>query len=245
MLSSLLLGAAKKSESGLDRNLESIFKTSVRSVATESSKNLMVSSQAKAAPTSPRPALDAVKAQSHASDPVIKKRKRHDKEDLAPSDETEKRAKKKGKQEQPQVYVSAATSTSSTRSKKMQASSEPSLSNPTKNLPTSKASPAKGSRDDIEEKIASPPICLDEQGEGQWDGDASEGSDEEQPLLHETITGSGITSSVPKPRRSIYVPEGETKELRDARTVFIGNVPMEVAKSKVNYNIHCMDLRLT
>lgn len=43
MLSALLLGAAKKSESGLDKSLESIFKTSVRFLTIESSENLMTS----------------------------------------------------------------------------------------------------------------------------------------------------------------------------------------------------------
>jgi hypothetical protein len=43
MLSTLLLGAAKKSESELDRSLESIFKTSVRFLTVESPKNLMAS----------------------------------------------------------------------------------------------------------------------------------------------------------------------------------------------------------
>lgn len=38
MLSALLLGAAKKSESEVDRSLESIFKTSVRFFTIESSK---------------------------------------------------------------------------------------------------------------------------------------------------------------------------------------------------------------
>ena len=197
----------------------------------------MASLQAKAAPTSTRPTPDAVKAQSHIPDPLIKKRKRHDMEDPALSDETKKRAKKKGKQEQPAPNVSAVPSTSSMRSKNMPARSEPPLSNPTKNLSTSKMSLAKGP---IKEKVAPPPMCLDEQREGHRGEDAGERSEEEhtrEPLLHETITSSGVTPSIAKSRRSIYVPEGETRELRDARTVFIGNVPMEVAKSKVIHNI--------
>src|SRR5258708_2567222 len=209
MLSALLLGAANKSESGLDRNLESIFKTSVRLLAIESSQNLTASLQAKAKAA---PTLDAVKPQ----DPFIKKRKRYDKEDPALSDETEKRAKRKSKPEQP-----AVASTPSTRSKKIQASSEPPLSNPTKTLSTSKGSivkSVKGARNDIKEKMASPTMHLDEQREGQWDEDAGERSDEaeehtRESLLHETITASGVPSSVSKPRCSIYVPEGETKEL--------------------------------
>lgn len=41
MLSALLLGAAKKSESELDKSLESIFKTSVGFLTIESSENLI------------------------------------------------------------------------------------------------------------------------------------------------------------------------------------------------------------
>lgn len=240
MLSALLLGAAK-SESELDRSLESIFKTSVRFLAIESPKSLMASLQAKAAPTSTRPTPDAVKAQSHIPDPLIKKRKRHDMEDPALSDETKKRAKKKGKQEQPALNISAVPSTSSMRSKKMQVRLEPPPSNPTKNLSTSKVSLAKslkGPQNDIKEKVAPPPVCLDEQREVRRDEDASEDERTREPPLHETITSNGVTPSVAKSRRSIYVPEGETRELRDARTVFIGNVPVEVAKSKVSYNIY-------
>ena len=43
MLSALLLGAAKKSESELDKSLESIFETSVGFLTIESSKNLITS----------------------------------------------------------------------------------------------------------------------------------------------------------------------------------------------------------
>jgi nucleolar protein 12 len=242
MLSALLLGAAKKSESGLDSNLESIFKTSVRFLAIESSKNLIASLQAKAAPT---PVTgDVVEAQSH--DPLTKKRKRHDKDGVALSDTTERRAKKKSKQEQRAVDVSALPFAPETRRKKVQASSDPPLSHPTKNPPTLKTSPAgrlKGERINIEDKTTSP-VYQDEQEEGWQEEGVNDDSDEHitGPPVHETIINSGMVPSVMKRRRSVYVPDGETKEMRDLRTVFIGNVPIEVAKSKVNYNICCTDL---
>ena len=245
MLSAFLLGAAKKSESELDRSLESIFKTSVSILDIESSKNLMASLQANVVTTSPRPAREIVKAQSQAPNPSIKKRKRHDKEE---ADGTEKRAKKKSKQEQPSVDVSAVPSTLKTRSKKMQASSQPPISTPTKNLKGSPAKSLKGPQNDTEKGVSSLPMYQDEQEQGQRGEDAGSSSGDEhktEPLVHETITNGGGTPSVVKPKRSVYVLEGETKEQRNARTVFIGNVPMEAAKSKVIYNDHCTDAKLT
>ena len=48
-------------------------------------------------------------------------------------------------------------------------------------------------------------------------------------LVHESI--SGLTPVTR--RKSIYVPDGETKADRDARTIFIGNLPFGILKSKV------------
>ena len=132
----------------------------------------------------------------------------------------------------------------------MHASSEPLLPNPRTNLPTPKLPPAKslkGPRNDIEKKMASLSVYEGEQEEGRRDEDVGESSDDEHtttPLVHETITNDGIKSSAATRSRSVYVPSDETKEQREARTVFIGNVPREVAKSKVHYNTHYMDLKL-
>ena len=169
---------------------------------------------------------------------------------MARLDEIEKRKTKKSKQGQLVANDPALAPTSETRSKKVQASSEPLLSNPGTNLPTPKLPPTKslkGPRNDIEKKTASPPVYKSKQEEGRRDEDASESSDDEHttaPLVHETIINDGMKSSVATRSRSAYVPSGETKEQREARTVFIGNVPIEVAKSRVIYNIHCMDLKL-
>ena len=60
---------------------------------------------------------------------------------------------------------------------------------------------------------------------------ASEDELDPSKLVHESVasgskskTGSGKTK---------YVPPEETQEQRDARTVFVGNVPVEVVKSRV------------
>ena len=52
-------------------------------------------------------------------------------------------------------------------------------------------------------------------------------------MVHETIAnGDGLLSPA-KRKKTVYVPEGETGEERDARTIFVGNVPAEAIKSKV------------
>ncbi|KAF8322486.1 hypothetical protein DL93DRAFT_2162627, partial [Clavulina sp. PMI_390] len=63
--------------------------------------------------------------------------------------------------------------------------------------------------------------------------DSDEDGEDAPPLQHETATSS---SSKKRDRggkkKTKYVPEGETQEQRDARTIFVGNLPAEVAKSK-------------
>jgi nucleolar protein 12 len=66
--------------------------------------------------------------------------------------------------------------------------------------------------------------------------DPSEESDEDadfSPPIHESLTvkkDQRISHSVGKRK---HAPSDETSEKRDARTIFIGNLPVEVAKSKV------------
>jgi nucleolar protein 12 len=60
------------------------------------------------------------------------------------------------------------------------------------------------------------------------DEDSSEG---EQVLQHETVTGS--SKSKTKAKKKKVVRENESKEDRDRRTIFVGNLPIDVMKSKV------------
>jgi nucleolar protein 12 len=64
--------------------------------------------------------------------------------------------------------------------------------------------------------------------ESEEDGSASQ-------LVHETVTMGDQHGKTRPTRRRIHYqrPPDETKEQRDARTIFIGNIPVEVAKSKV------------
>ncbi|KAG8839729.1 hypothetical protein FRC18_008449 [Serendipita sp. 400] len=66
---------------------------------------------------------------------------------------------------------------------------------------------------------------------GVQQDEASSSSDDNDPstLVHEALTGSSRHNN----RRKVhYVPEGETKERRDQRTIFIGNLPVEIVNSK-------------
>ncbi len=60
-----------------------------------------------------------------------------------------------------------------------------------------------------------------------------DGSDEE--FVHETLA-KDIKAKAKKDRgkkKDKWVPEGETSEERDKRTIFVGNVDVEVVKNKV------------
>ena len=90
----------------------------------------------------------------------------------------------------------------------------------------------------------------------QTEIEADDDSDDEQhdrqtnmqveELVHESLR-AGPSRTVSHQR---YVPANETSEDRDRRTVFVGNLPVEVAKTKVSSQSHLprsvltFDLRL-
>ena len=63
--------------------------------------------------------------------------------------------------------------------------------------------------------------------------DTSDSEEGASPLVHETMVKNVQRDKTRSRHVRHPVPPDETKELRDARTIFLGNVPMEVAKSKV------------
>jgi nucleolar protein 12 len=64
--------------------------------------------------------------------------------------------------------------------------------------------------------------------------DTSDGEEDASQLVHETIVKNAKRDKTrSRHAHHHHVPPDETKEQRDARTIFLGNVPMEVAKSKV------------
>lgn len=62
------------------------------------------------------------------------------------------------------------------------------------------------------------------------DSDSDEDGDPSK-LVHESVVPGGKTKGASGKVK--FVPSEETAEQRDARTVFVGNVPVEVVKSRV------------
>lgn len=63
--------------------------------------------------------------------------------------------------------------------------------------------------------------------------DTSDNEEDASQLVHETMVKNVQRDKTRSRHLRHPVPPDETKELRDARTIFLGNVPIEVAKSKV------------
>ena len=64
------------------------------------------------------------------------------------------------------------------------------------------------------------------------DSDASNGDNDASHLTHESV------AKTPKKIKAVstkskFVPPDETAEQRDARTIFVGNLPVEVAQKRV------------
>ncbi|KAJ7496588.1 hypothetical protein FB451DRAFT_1119450 [Mycena latifolia] len=81
-------------------------------------------------------------------------------------------------------------------------------------------------------KSTAPPADEDEdegEGEGEDDRDESGDSDSDPPPVHESLAKRVRTKPTKKAK---IVPEGETSAQRDARTLFIGGLPVDVAQKK-------------
>lgn len=79
--------------------------------------------------------------------------------------------------------------------------------------------------DDDVEDIQSP---LQEKGVAESDSDTDADA---EPPQHETLQKTNKKKSATKKVK--YVPEGETREQRDMRSIFVGNLPVAIVKSKV------------
>lgn len=62
------------------------------------------------------------------------------------------------------------------------------------------------------------------------ENEEGEGEDDEE-LVHESLKPTSKRQRQKKTQK--YVPEAESQEDRDRRTIFVGNLSLEVAKSKV------------
>jgi nucleolar protein 12 len=84
---------------------------------------------------------------------------------------------------------------------------------------------------------AGPSTAVEEEEEDN-DAELSEGSeiDTDEELVHETTDTTSkrkrkLATKLPK-----YTPADETSQDRDRRSIFVGNLPIEVTKSKVSHH---------
>ena len=76
-------------------------------------------------------------------------------------------------------------------------------------------------------------VVEEEAGQVKETSDTESGSDSDaEPPLHETLRNSSKRKRA-NTKKEKYVPEGETKAQRDARSIFIGNLPVTIVKSRV------------
>lgn len=70
--------------------------------------------------------------------------------------------------------------------------------------------------------------------EGNDELDSGDENDENAPPpQHESLAGPSEKRDRGSKNKLKYVPEGESKEQRGARTIFVGNLPAEIVKNKV------------
>lgn len=74
----------------------------------------------------------------------------------------------------------------------------------------------------------------DEASERDQSPFGSEEDNESIPPIHESLAGASRPNPTSPPKKSKkHVPPGETPDQRDSRTIFIGNVPLQVMTTKV------------
>lgn len=94
---------------------------------------------------------------------------------------------------------------------------------------TSEAQQSVGADDDDVEEVQSP---LQEKAVAETDSDLDADA---EPPQHETLQKTNKKKSATKKVK--YVPEGETREQRDMRSIFVGNLPVAIVKSKVRGSV--------
>lgn len=75
----------------------------------------------------------------------------------------------------------------------------------------------------------------EEDDDMEMEEDASSDDDDEEvksPPVHESLTKKQHTKKVSKPKTK-YAPSDETVERRNARTIFVGNLSVDVSQKKV------------
>ena len=89
------------------------------------------------------------------------------------------------------------------------------------------------------EHAAGPVVSEGEDGQHSEQNLSSSDSEEDDggyvPPAHESLAGAVAPKSTPSSKKSKnYVPPDETRDQRDSRTIFVGNVPSQVMTTKVS-----------
>jgi len=230
-LSSFLLG--KRHSKDIDGDLDSLLRSSVRLLHPQPFRGLILGPfvQISTPPTNPSTALTNSGA----------KRRRDASKDAVPS--LVKRKKSVDARKQPSLRPPRTTHLGS-RSK---ATKERKVTEvPNKKAETNE-SPAESDDEDAdagleeayERKVRfGKQVATRSSRNKEQPSSSSESEGETSQLVHETaVKKNKNRRSRTRPGKVHSSPPDETKEERDARTIFLGNVPMEVAKGKVLYTM--------
>ncbi|KAK7464220.1 Nucleolar protein 12 [Stygiomarasmius scandens] len=222
-LSSVLLSNSKKKSKNIDSELDALFKSSAKLPATKP-KHI----------TEERPASE--------TSPKSLKRK-HDVVQPDSSTATVKRAKATAKAEKPKKADSPAKLKNKPKEKKRKAKKQVEED---EDEDVQEEEEEEEDNSDLEnaylrsrtKSIKSAGEDEEEEDNDKMQVDEVEGSEEDDadalPPQHESLSskkGKGKDKSKPK-RKEKYIPDGETPVQRDARTIFIGNLSLEVAQKK-------------
>lgn len=100
---------------------------------------------------------------------------------------------------------------------------------------TAKAKKMKGTEDAVKTDVKMKGAVADGSSESEVEDDDGE---DPSRLVHESLSGSKSRKDRrgKRTKKEKYAPQEETTEQRNERTIFVGNVAVEVAKSKVCFN---------
>ncbi|CAE6468320.1 unnamed protein product [Rhizoctonia solani] len=79
-----------------------------------------------------------------------------------------------------------------------------------------------------------PKAPIEHNSESQSESD-SDSDPDVPPPIHESLAQKPESG---RPQKKKYIPQGETSDQKDARTIFIGNLPASVAKSSAKKSLH-------
>ncbi|KAK4684135.1 nucleolar protein 12, partial [Tremellales sp. Uapishka_1] len=87
-------------------------------------------------------------------------------------------------------------------------------------------------------KVPTPvPVAIQQKEQEEEEGEEEPSDESDEDLVHESVKAAKAKKVKVKASNQKYTPADETDADRDRRTIFIGNLPIECAKSKVSWII--------